>query len=153
MPEYFDMSFITEKTSISQSEMKNCLGTFGLIEGENRTKLFGGRQVIVSFFEDEETDFEETSIGLPDQKFHKESFDDELKEITNFINQCFKSNCNIKYALCGYEINGYLLRGIKSLQEFNNDLLKRFPIVYKRTKPSGLPSIQINLGSQDIFNG
>ncbi len=151
MAEYFNISLIAEKTSLSKPRIITFLSKLGLVIGENKTELFGGREMIISFIEEEGMDFEELSIGLPELYFHKESFDDDLKGITDFINQCFISTDYVKYALCSYELNGYLLRGIKSLQEFNNDLLDKFPIVYKRIKPSELPSIQINLESQDIF--
>lgn len=151
MPECFDISFITGKTCMSRTEMDTCLGKFGLTEGRNKTKLFGGKQIVISFIEDKETDFEEISIGISEHHFHRESFDDELKGITNFINHFFECNTSLKYALCSYELNGYLLRGVKSLNEFNNDLLRKFPIIYARKEPFEPPSLQINLESQEIF--
>lgn len=114
---------------MSRTEMDICLGKFGLTVGKNKTKLFGGEQIIISFIEDEETDFEEIYIGIPEQHFHKESFDDELKRITDFINLFFECNTSLKYALCSYELNGYLIRGVKSFHEFSNDLLRKFPII------------------------
>lgn len=151
MAEYFDISIIGKKTNSSRLEMNACLNQFELSEGENDTELFGGRQIIVTFIDNEETDFEEVSIGLPEQYFHKDSFEGELSEFTDFITKWFKYNANLKYALCSYELNGYIIGRTKKLQDFNDDLLKRFPIVYKRTEFSELPALQTNLEAQEIF--
>ena len=151
MSEYFDISLIGEKSSVSRMKTNACLSKLGLSEGENNTYLFGYRKILICFIDDDEADFEEISIGIPELCFHKENFDDELKVITNFINQFFESNDCLKYALCSYELNGYLLSGMKELQEFNNDILSKFPIVYERRDSYVLPSLLINIESQDIF--
>lgn len=108
--------------------------------------------VIVSCFEDEESDFEEMSIGIPEQLFTKENFDNELEPITNFVNQCFQCNPHLEYALGSYELNGYLIGQIRKIQDFNNDeFLNRFPILYRRIGASELPFLQINNEAQEIF--
>ena len=116
MSEYFDISLIVEKSSVSRMKMNACLSNLGLSEGGNNTYLFGYRKILISFTDDEEADFEEINIGIPELCFHKESFEDELKVITNFINQFFESNDSLKYALCSYELNVYLISGMKWLQ-------------------------------------
>ena len=152
MPEYFDISLIAPKTKSSKSEIEFCLNGFGLSEGENISKIFSRRQIIVTIIDDGETDFEELSIGLPEQIFHKNTFKEELKELTNFISRFFECNRNFKYALCSYELNGYLLSKIKKFEELNNsDWLRRFPIVFERKKPFEIPSLKTNIEAQDIF--
>lgn len=152
MPEYFDISFIAPKTKSSKSEIEFCLNKFGLFEGENITELFSGRQIVVSIIDDEEANFEELSIGLSEQIFHKDIFNEELKELTNFIDRFFECSSNFKYALCSYELNGYLLGNIKKFEEFSNsDFLKRFPIVYERKKPYDSPVLKTNAEAQEIF--
>jgi hypothetical protein len=133
MPEYFDITFIAAKSGSSKSDMEFCLNSVGLSEGENTTKLFSGRQIITTIIEDDETDFEELNIGLSEQFFHEETFEKEVDELTDFVNHCFENNPHLKYALCSYELNGYLLGRIKKLNDLNNrDFLKRFPFVYER---------------------
>jgi|SRR6218665_84262 len=152
MPEYFDISFIGKKTSKSKSEMDTCLSLFCLFEGENKSYLFEGKQIIVSYFDDEGSDFDEITIGIPGQRFNKETFDSELKPFTNFVNRCFECNPNLQYALCSYELNGYLIGQVKKIQDFRNDeFLKRFPIIYKQVAPLELPRLEINTEAQDIF--
>jgi hypothetical protein len=152
MPEYFDISFIAPKTNSSKSEMESFLKRIGLSEGENLTELFSGRQIIAIIIDDDKTDFEELSIGLAEQIFHKENFEKEVGELTFFINQCFEYYPNLKYALCSYELNGYLLRGIKKLKDINNnDLLKCFPFVYEKKYVLNPPLLQINEEAQDLF--
>jgi len=152
MPEYFDISFIAEKSDSLKSEMEFCLNKVGLSEGENKTKLLCGRQIICTIIDDDVADFEELSIGLAEQIFHKETIEKEVDEITDFVNHCFECIPNLKYALCSYELNGYLLGGIKELKDLNNtDLLKRFPLVYERKESGEPPLLQINTNAQNIF--
>lgn len=152
MPEYFDISLIGKKTSTSKSDIDVCLSQLGFSVGENTSDLFEGKQIIVSCFNDEESDFDEVSIGITEQRFTKENFESELEQFTNFVNRCFQCNTNLQYALCSYELNGYLIGQVKKIQEFNNDLfLNRFPIVYKRIDPLELPKSEINFEAQEIF--
>lgn len=152
MPEFFDISLIGRKTCTSKSEMEACLSQLGLSEGENNSDFFLGKQIIVSCFEDEESDFDEMSVGIPEQLFTKENLDIELEPITNFVNQLFRCNPNLEYALCSYELNGYLIGKVKEIQGFNNDeFLNRFPIVYKRRENVKQPYLQINTEAQEIF--
>lgn len=152
MPEFFDISLISRKTSSSKSELDACLVQLGLTEGENKSDIFKGKQIIVSRFEDEECDFDEMSIGIPEQRFTKENFDNELEMVTNFVHLCFQCNPYLEYALCSYEINGYLIGQVKKIQDFNNDeFLKRFPVIYQRINSLELPKLKTHLEAQDIF--
>lgn len=152
MPEFLDISLISRKTITSNLEMEDCLRRLGLSEGENKSTLFEGKQIIVTCFEDKECDFEEVSIGIPDQIFTKKNFDSELEPITFFVNQCFQYNPHAEYALCSYELNGHLIGQVKKMQDFNNyEYLKRFPLVYIRRESMKLPCLQINIDAQDVF--
>lgn len=152
MAEYFDISFIGKKTSNSKSQIDVCLSRFGLSEGENISDLFTGKQIVVSCFDDDESDFDEISIGVSEQRFTKENLEVEIEKFTYFVNQCFQCNPNLEYALCSYELNGYLIGQVKKIQDFNNDeFLKRFPIIYKRIKSVDLPQLELNLDAQGIF--
>lgn len=151
MAEYFDISLISKKSPSSKTEMESCLKQYGLTEGENRMDLFGNGQIIVTFIDSSETNFEEVCVGIPRQVFHRSSFDEEIKVYTGFINGCFETNRNLEYAVCSYELNGYLLGTIRKFERINSDFLKRFPIVYKRVKPLEPPVLQVNQEAQEIF--
>jgi len=152
MPEYFDISLIAPKTRSSRSEIELCLNKIGLSEGENTSKIFSGKQILVSIIDVDGCDFEELSIGLPGQVFHKDTFEEDLKKLTIFINCLFKYNGSFNYALCSYELNGYLIGHIEKYEKFGNaDFLKRFPIIYERKSPLGLPVLTTNADAQDIF--
>jgi len=152
MPEYFDISLIGKKTETSKSEIDACLTRLGLSKGENNSNLFEGKQIIVSFFDNEESDFDEISIGISEQRFNNENFESELNHYSNFVKHCFECNPNLEYALCSYELNGYLIGQIKKIQDFNNDtFLEQFPIIYRRTVPFGPPKLEINKDAQEIF--
>ncbi|WP_126973644.1 hypothetical protein [Gynurincola endophyticus] len=152
MPEYFDISLIAPKTKSSKSEIEFCLNKLSLSEGENTSDIFSGRQILVSIIDAEESDFEELSIGLPEQIFYKETFEEDLKKLTIFINRFFDCNSNFNYALCSYELNGYLIGSIKKYEQFSNTaFLKRFPIIYERKSSLGLPLLKTNTDAQEIF--
>lgn len=151
MAEYFDISLIVKKTNTSKSELDVCLNQF-VYEGKNSSALFVNKEIIVSHFEDEESDFDEISIGIPNQQFSKENFENELLELTDFVNSCFECNSNLKYALCSYELNGYLISRIKKIQDFNNDeFLKKFPIIYKQIDLLERPKLELNIGAQKMW--
>jgi hypothetical protein len=150
MPEYFDISLIGPKTNSSTREIEACLNKLGFSKGENASKQFSGVPILVSVMDSEDIDFEELSIGLADWLFHKPVFDEELKLITNFVEELFECNSNFQYALCSYELNGYLIGGVNKFEEFSNaSFLNRFPIVYKRGTGSLL--VEVHTDAQIIF--
>jgi len=152
MPEYFDISLIQRKTDTSKEVLDRCLlENFGLEEGENKVPYFGNRKVLVSVFQEDESDFDEICIGFPEQTFHKDSFDNEVEFFTSFVTVCFQSCPEIEFALCSYELNGYLLRNTKKLKELTNELLNKFPIVYRRQEEHKSPLLELNLGAQEIL--
>jgi hypothetical protein len=152
MPEYFDISLITEKRKDYINSIRKCLlEKFNLEEGENESNLFGGKKVLVSFLEDD-LDFKEVLVSVPEHIFHRETFEQELKTLTLFINDFFLCCEDAQFAFCSYELNGYLLRDCKKLQDFNTEILKKFPIVYKREVSQKLPILSLNFQAQEIFD-
>ncbi len=152
MPEYFDISLIAPKTKSSKSEIEFCLNKLGLSEGENTSEIFSGKQVLLSIIDADESDFEELSIGIPELVFYKDTFEEDLKKLTIFINRFFECNGNFNYAFCSYELNGYFIGSIKKYEEFSNaDFLKRFPIIFERKSPLELPFLKTNMNAQEIL--
>lgn len=151
MPEYFDISLIVSKINNSENEICDLLKRINLSEGENESEYFKDKKIIVSLFEYEDTDYYEICIGIPEQVYHKEAFENELKQLTSFINKCFGENLFVQYALCSFELNGYLLKNIKALQDFDCNLLNKFPIVYCRDESLNTPLLLVNFIAQDIF--
>ncbi|SHF22248.1 hypothetical protein SAMN05444405_10673 [Bacteroides luti] len=151
MPEYFDISLIVSKRNNSKNEIHDFLMKINLPEGENESEYFENRKTIVSLFDYENADFYEICVGIPEQTYHKEVFENELMQLTSFIHECFEQNSFIKYALCSFELNGYLLKKITNIQDFDCNLLNRFPIVYCQDEISNSPLLFVNLSAQDIF--
>lgn len=151
MAEYFDVSLILEKSILSKGRIIKCLRKFGLSEGENKISNFGNKTVIVSCIEDEQADFLEVSIGFSGQVFHENLFKKELKPFTTFIGECFECSSSVVYALCSYELNGYLIGDIKNITDIKN-ILNKFPIVYMKNVKNIIPDIIINISAQEIFN-
>ncbi|MBC8044775.1 MAG: hypothetical protein IAF08_15160 [Rhizobacter sp.] len=152
MPEYFEVALISGKTGKSKEAMRNCLiEKFGLSEGKGTTKHFAGKNILVCFYEFEGTDFDETEVNFPDQVFHKDDFEKELEDFTSFVNICFESCNEVKFAVCSYELNGYLMSYTKKIEDFDDELLRKFPIVYKRETGQKHPLLMINLDAQGIL--
>jgi hypothetical protein len=149
---YLDISLIFPKSNDTQNKLFNFLkNEYGLNKGENLTSAFKDRKIIVFLVDNEDVDYDEVCVDFSEQIFHKETFEREVDEFTNFVNHCFEYNPHLKYALCSYELNGYLLGGIKRLNDFNSDLLKCFLFVYERKYLFKPPLLQINKEAQDIF--
>lgn len=113
MPEYFDISFITEKIKYDKDFIATCLSNeFNLQEGENNIQeskyaLLAHKNIVLSTYQDVDADFLEFCISIPRVIFHRKSFDHELKQLTSFVTDCFKVCQVIEFALCGYETNSY----------------------------------------------
>ena len=152
MAEYFDISLIVQKTDDSNQKMKKCLAEkFGLHEGENTIEHFPNQEILLSCFEDENRNFDEISLGFPEQTFHRNRFEKELEIFTSFINTCFECSHELQYAVCSYELNGYLLGRIERIEDFNDELLRKFPIVFKREKENEQTKLLLNLDAQEIL--
>ncbi|WP_295673924.1 hypothetical protein [uncultured Mucilaginibacter sp.] len=151
MAEYFDISLIIKKTNTSKAVVGHYLARYGLSEGQNDSEYFSGNKVILSTIDDEELDFHEIVISLSEYIFHKETFEIELSYLTRFINKCFEDCNDIVFALCSYELNGYLLAGIKKLSGITEELLCKFPICYLRQDKDKHPYLKLNLIAQEIW--
>ena len=153
MPEFFDITLIGKKTNNSKLEMAECINKLGLLSEGNISNNFDCKNLIVSNIEDGEDNFEITTISIPGLVFKQCSFDDELTRITTFVNHCFEISPNLQYALCSFEINGYLIDNRRNIQDFDTDsFLEQFPIVYKRIGIQETPKLVLNLNAQDIFS-
>lgn len=150
MPEFFDISLIAKRTYNSRNTLHDLVELEIFSNWKKEMHILDEQDLIISKIEDDEADFEEVVVSIRDLIFHKEFFDSELSEITRFIEGCFARNNNLSYALCSYELNGYLISNRKSIENFNNEFLENFPIVYKRIQNQF--SVQINFNAQNIFD-
>jgi len=152
----WEISFIYKKSDDTQRQLFKFLEEkYNLIEGINVISIFKNSEIRVFLVEnedeDEEAEFDEVCVSISDQIFHKDTFEDELKKFTDFINCCFENNTNLEYAVCSFLSNSYFLGEVKKLDEFNSDLLKRFPVAYEKKDGFKLPLLYINTEAQDIF--
>lgn len=152
MAEYFDISLIGEKTDSSKPVLKKfLLEKFGLTEGLNTLPLFDNKNVKMYFAEDS-SNFDEVTIGIEGYAIKKEQFDDKMDKIKEFINICFENCILLQFAVCSFEINGYLLSKVNDIGSFNDSLLNKFPISFRRVSDKRRPELLINLNAQDIFD-
>lgn len=128
MPEYFEISLIAKKTERTAPTIKDFLAAnFDIVEGRYICQYFENREVVFFIVDNAEThvDFEEIAISLPEQVFHRNILDTDLIKITDFVNSCFEHCEQIIFAVCSYEINGYLLSEVPKLEEFDDKFLKK----------------------------
>ncbi|HVW15977.1 MAG TPA: hypothetical protein VHB54_19260 [Mucilaginibacter sp.] len=137
MPEFFDLSLLVEKSKENKQSLDKLLyKSLGLNEGDSTNNLhafFNNPQILLSFFQHEDTDYDEIFVSLGDQTFHRTDFENELRPLTNFVEYCFNNCASIKFGLCSYELNAYVLRDVKFLSEINRSILEKFPIVFERS--------------------
>lgn len=153
MPEYFDISFIVEKKPEALTNVKHCLENFGLFEGENpgRNSVLEMEDILVSYYEGEVEDFDEVTIGIPNQVFHATTFEKDLEKFSVIVNKCFESTDALKFALCSFEINSYLMRDTSKLVQMDGLFLLKFPIVYKKSRKLLTPELLTNLKAQNLW--
>jgi len=152
MPEFFDITFISQKSKYSKSKIDACLEDLKLNVGENITTLRPKQKILASIISSHETDFEELIISISNQVFRKSTIDSDLQKLTAFVNPFFSLNGDFEYALCSYELNGYLLAGTNKIEDIiHKNLLKKFPIVYRKSVSFKPSILNINLEAQNIF--
>lgn len=155
MSELFDISLILKKTPETKKKILNLLSDkFGLYPTKSKVEFFGNRELVTSVFDVNDypdQEFEEICIGVPNQVFHQTSFEQEIETFTIFINTCFKYCEELQFAVCSYAINWNLLSGVKTLKDFNDELLHTFPLAYKRTPGKQHPTMMLNLEAQAIL--
>jgi len=135
MPEYFDISLLSERVKNNSSIEDMFQKQFNLHMGKNFLKnstweIFNNKEVLISKYEFDECEYVEYTLSFPEQVFHKKAFSREIEPFIKFIGACLNSNKNIKIGLGSYELNGYLLSQIKTLIEITDDFLLNFPIVF-----------------------
>ena len=109
MPERFCISFLVAKSEENLNEMKRIFNDeLGIprgksFVGESDFLMLRNRKVGLFFYDyaDEEIDYIEVLIGFPYQLFHKESFDREVKALSQFVDFCFGLSNEILYAWHG----------------------------------------------------
>ena len=152
MGEYFDVSLIIKRTEGSFEKMTDCLfSKFKLLEGENKIESFKDKIILMTCYKNEEMNFDEICLGFSNQTFHKDEFKNEINIFTSFLQICFECNSALQYALCSYELNGYLIGEVKSLEDFNDKLLRKFPVVYQRNEGQINPDLILNLKAQNLW--
>jgi len=155
MSECFQISIIVRKIYTSIDSIESFVtGILDLTIGDNyvsesKFSLFKKRDVNVSVFKDEDCDFDELLFCVSDYVLGRDNFDVELAKLGEFGHEVFARQSGVYCILCSYELNGYLLSDVKSVdqigQKFGN-----FPIIFSIEE--GRITQKININAQDIFS-
>lgn len=155
--ECFDVSLIIDNATTAVDTMLKCLfENFGLIKGEERHCEFFGDEttVLISYIGGEEWKFgrvyEEILISFRGFVFHKDKFEKEIARFTALADICFTQCPELHYVVCSYESNGYYLDGVKALSDFTDEVLRRFPLSYRRDGEGKPALMMLDLRVQDI---
>jgi hypothetical protein len=151
MPEYFVISLIKRKAIRALPDVEECLRRLEIRFGNSSTPLFPGKEIITFAIDDDKADYEEIVISIPEYRFTRETLSKDLEPISCLIESVFACDKDVVVALCAYEINGYLLDGLTFDEVCDETLMRRFPIVFKRSDTSTLISVTTNFNAQDIF--
>jgi hypothetical protein len=74
-----------------------------------------------------------------------------LQQISDFLFVFFEAIIDLRFALCSYEITGFLMGGIEKIDEFDDIFLRQFPIVYQKEPHADHLKLDLNLDAQYIF--
>lgn len=151
--ECFDISFIAARKDITNAEVKICLNKLNALKESGDIELLRYQKDVVFYTIDDtpEIDFKEIAVGINDFCFHKENFQREIQSLTEMITSCFKCSRCLRYALCSYEYNTYLLENVTKFEDIGKpSFLAQFPFVYKQDKDGNI-TFEYNSKAQDIF--
>jgi hypothetical protein len=157
MSECFQISFISRKDKTTSANLEDLVTDFsGLHMGDNnkvpsRIDFLDNREINVSIFPGEDCDFDELLFSVSGYKLTESNFDRELEKIDELASTVFAEVKSTVYALCSYELNGYLLSSVKSVDAVE-DILSKFPVVYRAQFDKHEPSRRLNLQAQDLFS-
>ena len=134
MAEYFEITLFTRhKSADNHRQFRNLLTEYGLAPGENQIdrcpiELLNCQSVWVEVFE--ETDYDQYRFSFSDLHFTEEHFHETLAMILRFVDVCFCRIDDICFATGIYELTHYLTDKINSINDFDFDVLRQFPLVF-----------------------
>lgn len=140
MPEYFELTFFLDKSSVDNKIVKQqMLGLLSLHDGkqeitEHQFSLFSYKEVLFDVFEYDEVDFLEYRICLADFYITKRSLDAKVNQLLQIVDLCFKQIDAIRFATGIYELTYYYIEGIKRLKDFDIGVLSKFPLLFLRAE-------------------
>lgn len=152
MPEYFVISLIKRRTITAVPDVEKCLDSLEIHLGSSYSQLFPGKEIVMFTIDDDNTDYQEIVISIPEYRFTRETLARDLEPITYLIESVFACDKRVEVALCAFEINGYLLEGLTFSEVCDEMFTRKFPIVFKRSATATSVSIDLNLDAQDIFS-
>lgn len=86
----------------------------------------------IEYFQYEGVDWIEYEINIPDFKIFKSDFENYLILFLSYIDKCYRKISSLRFATGIYELTSYYVGNINSINEFNYDFFKKFPLVFFR---------------------
>ena len=166
MAEYFEITFILDKEEAEKEQSVNKIcDVLNLCYSENIIKkhkyhIFSNQKVLFEVFpfedEDEEIyydDFLECRISFTGITVTPMNLKEKIKLLAYVIGDCFKVSNSIAFAICMYEGAYHYFDKVKRLQEFDENLLSRFPLLFFRNGTNNNMSPYISFeGFYCVFN-
>lgn len=168
MGELFDLTFFLDKKKGDIIQIQNSiLNQLEINKGKNmisnhKYPLFSGKEVIVSIYEYDNTEFMLFIISVSDLVFTKKNLLIKVNQIKQIVDICFSQIDAIPFATGIYELAVYFINGIARIEDFSFAILSNHPLLFFREehmygfKPTIIDNgvsctININDGVQDIF--
>lgn len=150
MNESFDLSFFGYKTMDIQRTKIHMEKFFGVNElcvvppQKSRFRLLNEKEICFEYYEEE--NFVEYWLGIGDIRITPNNFQTVLNDLLMVVAECFSRFPSIQFATGIYELTAYYLGDITNYDEFNRDLLCKFPFLFLREKN------QFGFSSKDKFH-
>ena len=125
--EYFELTFFCPKGEYKEESVD-------VIEKQLKGNYNFGRESFVEFFSDKEKGYSEFRLNISDFKITKETFNNVIEYLSQFVSVIFTEMHKIEIATGVYELTYYLVSQEKkwNLSDFDSDFMKKFPIVFYR---------------------
>lgn len=157
MPELFEIAFFEANHRHQQKKSGHkaiSINAEGLFENSALSEYKWSRDMFYY------SGFSVWILSIESFIFTSKNFDAQLEKLADVVNRVFSRSKEIVFATGIYELTGYYLEQIESIEHFNQDLLKHFPLLFFRAKEGCLYSpyntvngisIIYNSSAQDLF--
>ena len=90
------------------------------------------RKCLTDFFNEQDRDFYEIRLSIPNLIFTEENILKTIKGLFTYVSRVYEKTTEIIFATGIYEITYYLTEKLKKVEEFDTRVFEEFPIIFLR---------------------
>jgi hypothetical protein len=121
--EYFEITFYPAKAPANKNLTKK-------IKEQLKKSAIYTEETLIEFFDEENKEFDEICVSIPDCHFSQANFEDEISKLSKFVGSIFSEHFQLTLATGIYELSFDYYEPLKSTEEFNEQFLEKFPVVF-----------------------